>query len=371
MITLTDKLKDIYSRDFLLAFGRKVESAFLSFQNEKFIDSLLDYTWTSLSVRARSKKIAEKLGLFLPRNYEDALTVLFEIADSCIGFPYLFFPDFVSLYGQDEKDWELSMSALEKFTQYSSSEFAIRPFLLADSKRGINQMRIWAEHPNEHIRRLASEGCRPRLPWAESLAMYKKDPTPVISILKLLKEDSSLYVRKSVANNLNDISKDHPELILKVASDWIGKNSHTDWIIRRGCRTLVKESHPEALTLFGYKLNQASISSSVISINPTTLSISETSVIHYSLFIHQESTTRIRIEYGIDFVKSNGQTRRKKFHLSDKEIIGTTQFTGTRKHKWKNLTTRQHYPGIHQIVLLVNGLEIARSQLNLQALYNN
>ena len=112
--------------------------------------------------------------------------------------------------------------------RYSTAEFAVRPFIIKHEARMIAQMTAWTEHDNEHVRRLASEGCRPALPWGQALTSFKKDPSPVLQILERLKADPSLYVRKSVANNLNDISKTHPDLITELARDWYGKNEHTD-----------------------------------------------------------------------------------------------------------------------------------------------
>jgi len=359
------QLKDIYSKDFLLDFSKKVQSKYDKFNIDEFISEVMDDTWNDLVLRKRMYQISEKLGSFLPEQYEDALDILFTIADDCEGFPYLFFPEFVVIYGMDEIHWELSMKALEYFTQKSSSEFAIRSFLLRDPTRVMKQMTLWANHPNEHVRRLASEGCRPRLPWGESLPIFKKDPLPVLSVLELLKEDSSLYVRKSVANNLNDIAKDNPDMVLETAHRWIGNHKHTDWIIRHGCRTLIRKASPAAMALFGYERDTLNIRIASISIQPDTLAIGETSQIQYHVSLLQDKPVHIRIEYGIDFVKANGKTSRKSFLLSDKTVSGNADVDGTRTHDWSDLTTRRHYPGNHRIVLLVNGIEAAETMLHL------
>jgi 3-methyladenine DNA glycosylase AlkC len=365
-IKLPEQLKDIYSKEFLIEFSEKIKSVYPAFQTTDFIASIMNETWDKLTLKARFRMIAEKLGVFLPSKYEDALDILFSIADDCVGFPYLFFPDFVAVYGQEEKHWELSMSALENFTEKSSSEFAIRQFLLRDPKRVMNRMTAWATHPNEHVRRFASEGCRPRLPWGEALPIFKKDPTPVLNILELLKEDPSLYVRKSVANNLNDISKDNPNLVLETARRWKGKTPDTDWIIRHGCRSLIRNKHPEAMELFGYAKEAQITTHASIIVHPDVLTIGESCELQYELTIRQGEDAHIRMEYGIDFVKARGQVSRKAFLLSDKTVSGGTHLTGTRSHNWSNLTTRKHYPGEHPIVLLVNGQEVAHTVLTLQ-----
>jgi 3-methyladenine DNA glycosylase AlkC len=364
---LAEQLKDIYTETFLLDFGKKVQTAYRTFHTAGFIVSVMDETWDRLTLKARTRRIAERLGTFLPGEYEAALDILFAIADDCEGFPYLFFPDFVAVYGQEEKHWELSMRALEAFTHKSSSEFAIRPFLLRDPERVMQWMTAWARHPNEHVRRFASEGCRPRLPWGESLPMFKKDPAPVLSVLELLRGDPSLYVRKSVANNLNDIAKDNPDLVLETARRWIGKNSGTDWIVRQGCRTLIRNASPEAMELFGYAKETFLATRVSLSVQPAVLTIGEPCELQYTLDIREGEPVHIRIEYGIDFIKAKGKTSRKSFLLSDKTVSGGAHLTGTRTHTWSDMTTRRHYPGIHRIVLLVNGQETADTAVTLQA----
>ncbi len=366
---MAELLKDIYTKNFLLDFARKVQSAYSAFNVEAFIAAVIDETWDDLALKARTRRISEKLGTFLPNRFEDALDIMYAIADTCVGFPYLFFPDFVAVYGQAEEHWEHSMNALENFTQKSSSEFAIRHFLLHDPERVMRRMSIWAEHSNEHVRRFASEGCRPRLPWGEALPIFKKNPAPVLSILERLKEDPSIYVRKSVANNLNDIAKDNPTLVLETSRRWIGKNSETDWIIRQGCRTLIRKANPEAMELFGYACSTDEIlltTCASLSVQPSVITIGERCELQYSLDIREGEPVHVRIEYGIDFVKSKGYISRKSFLLSDKTVSGGAHLTGTRSHNWSDLTTRQHYSGDHHMVLLVNGQEVADTLLKLE-----
>jgi len=370
VIKLAEQLKNIYTKDFLLEFSEKIQSVYHDFDTVNFITSVMNETWERLALKARTRQISEKLGVFLPIRYEAALDILFEIANDCVGFPYLFFPDFVAVYGQEEKHWELSMRALENFTQKSSSEFAIRPFLLRDPERVMKRMTAWAKHPNEHVRRFASEGCRPRLPWGEALPVFKENPTPVLLVLELLKEDSSLYVRKSVANNLNDISKDNPDLVLKTAHRWTGENPDTDWIIRHGCRTLIRNANPEAMELLGYSKEPILTTHASILAQSTILTIGESCEFQYEVDIRQGGATHIRIEYGIDFVKAKGHISRKSFLLSDKTVSGGVHLTGTRLHNWSDITTRCHYPGDHRVVLLVNGQEVAHTVLKLQQLQN-
>jgi 3-methyladenine DNA glycosylase AlkC len=361
-------LKDIYNHDFIHQFGEKIHGVYKPFNADSFVARVMVDEWGDLTLKTRMRKITEVLGEFLPNQYEKSLDILFNIADTCIGFPYLIFPDFVALYGQENKQWELSMKALECFTQKSSSEFAIRPFIIKDPERTMKKMLIWAKSKNEHVRRLSSEGSRPRLPWGESIQLFKKNPAPVISILELLKNDPSLYVRKSVANNLNDISKDNPDEIIKIMKDWKGISKNTDWIIRRGSRTLIKKSDPRVLKFFNYKsITETSplITNSDLSVIPKKIRIGEKCKIDYNIDVSPETNLHLRIEYGIYFIKKNGSAVRKTFLISDKIIAGGAFISGTRTHSWANLSTRRHYPGNHQIVLIVNGTEVDKITVKL------
>ncbi|MDF2942215.1 MAG: putative alkylation repair enzyme [Herbinix sp.] len=365
---MSNALRDMYTIEFLQEFGKRVKTVYNDFDVEQFSASVIDTAWDDLPLKARILQIAETLGHFLPKDFTKALNILFAIDENCIGFPYLFFPNFVEVYGQKEEYWELSMTALERFTQRSSSEFAIRPFLLRDPERVMERMLSWAQHPNEHVRRLSSEGCRPRLPWGISLPIYKYNPQPVLAVLNYLKADSSLYVRKSVANNLNDIAKDNPDMVLRLARQWIGTNPNTDWILRQGCRTLIRKANPEAMELFGYvnfSESKTSYGNAILSIQPTELKIGEVCELQYSIDIIGKQPAHIRLEYGIDFIKSNGKSSRKLFLLTDKIVQGSTHLVGTRKHSFADLSTRRHYSGTHRIVLLINGEEAAQTEINI------
>lgn len=366
---MAEPLKEMYNGSFLQEFADKVKGAWTPFPAARFVAEVVANPWEELELKARIRKISSVLGAHLPEAYEEALAVLYAIDAACVGFPYLFFPDFVEVYGQEGRHFNLSMQALERFTGKSSSEFAVRPFLLRDPERMMRQMRIWAQSRDEHVRRLASEGCRPRLPWAQALPMFKRDPAPILPILEQLKADASLYVRKSVANNLNDIAKDNPTVVLDIAKDWLGSHAHTDWIVRHGCRTLIRKAEPRALELFGYAAADSSRELAVaeLAAAPDAVAIGGSCELAYQLRVREGEPVRIRIEYGIDFVKSGGRVSRKLFLLSDKTVAGGQTVRGVRQHRWANLSTRRHYSGLHRIVLLVNGRELAETSVMLEA----
>lgn len=366
---MAEPLKLMYTEDFIRQFAAKIRAVFPAFDESLFVSGVMGSGWDELELKARMRRISETLGRTLPQSFAEALDVLQRIDETCVGFPYLFFPDFVEVYGQREEDFERSLDALERFTSKSSSEFAIRPFLLRHPERTMARMRRWAASDSEHVRRLASEGCRPRLPWGQALPMFKQDPSAVLELLETLRADPSLYVRKSVANNLNDIAKDNPGRVRETARRWYGSDPLTDWIVRRGCRGLLRAADPEILALFGYaeEGEESLIEQASLSVSPDLIAIGENVELRYSLRIRSGEPLRIRLEYAVDFVKASGRTSRKLFQLSDRTWNGGETLSGSRLHRFADLTTRKHYPGVHRIVLLVNGREYAEDMLTLKA----
>jgi 3-methyladenine DNA glycosylase AlkC len=216
------------------------------------------------------------------------------------------------------------------------------------------QMYAWSKHENEHVRRLASEGCRPALPWAIGLVKYKEDPSPILPILEQLKTDPSAYVRKSVANNINDISKTHPDLVVKLAKEWYGKNERTDWILKHGCRTLLKKGNRDALAIFGLD-DVSSVDVYDFALGAASVSIGDD--IGFSFMISSKEAVKARLEYGIDYVKSGGKRSRKIFKISEVTLKENEKKPYTRKHSFADVSTRKHYPGTHSVTLIVNGIE--------------
>lgn len=364
---MAEPLKQMYSQHFLETFAAKVKEVHDSFEEKRFVEVVMANGWDEMELKARTRRIAETLGSFLPTAFPDALAVLYKVDRE--GLKYLFIPDFVEVYGQAAEDWEEAVEGLKRFTPYSTSEFAIRLFILREPNKMMSIMKEWALDEDEHVRRLASEGCRPRLPWGQSLPVFKKDPSLVLEILELLKADSSLYVRKSVANNLNDISKDHPDKVLELAKQWKSEgNEFTDWIVRRGCRTLVKQANPQALALFGYSdmiEGEPLIDGASLQVNPDKVSIGEASTLRFGFRVIAKEPVTLRVEYAIDFVKARGKTGKKAFLLSDKTFRAGAIVEAERIHRFADLSTRRHNPGVHHIRLLVNGVEVANTSLTL------
>ena len=353
---MPEPIKNRFNSETIRQLATDIQTIYHSFQIEEFLQSVITDNWDNLELKERIHQISKTLGAYLPSDFSSAISIIDDMVKNYQGELYGFwiFPTFVEIYGQDEKHWKISINALAKYTQYSTSEFAVRPFIINHEKVMMAQMYKWAEDENEHVRRLASEGCRPQLPWGQSLPKYKKDPTPILPILEQLKADPSLYVRKSVANNLNDISKTNPNIVVDLAQKWYGKNNNTNWVIKHGCRTLLKKGNRDVLAIFGYH-DITAIKVDNFKLVATAISLGEKII--FSFTIKANITTKIRLEYGIDYVKANGKRNRKIFQISETSLKENEQKTYSKNHAFIDLSTRKHYAGVHSITLIINGVE--------------
>ena len=223
---MSEPLKFMYNVQFFERLVPVLKEVIPRFEERKFVYSVFDTAWADLELKQRTRQVTRALHRTLPSEYPQAVEMVIAISnllrtkEKAQSYPFIFLPEYIELYGMDH--FSLSMKAIEESTKLVSAEFAIRPFIIRYPKETMATMLSWSKHPEASVRRLASEGCRPRLPWAMGLPDFKKDPGPILPILENLKNDSSEYVRRSVANNLNDIAKDHPDLALQIAKKWKG-----------------------------------------------------------------------------------------------------------------------------------------------------
>lgn len=357
---MAEPLKNIYSKAFIDELTTALKKVYPALDTNRFTKLIFNKSWPEKELKQRMRHIAEVLKQALPEKFNDAAEVIIQCIEELkktrkgeMYFEFMFFPDYIELYGID--DLETAINAMEKITQFTSAEFAVRPFLINYPERMHQQMYRWSTHPNAMVRRLSSEGFRPRLPWAIAVPHLKKDPAVILPVLETLKHDESETVRRSVANNLNDIAKYHPEVVLKIISAWSGKSKETDWIIRHGSRGLLKKGNTSALNHFGLteikgiKIEDFKTDKKKIKIGDS---------IQFSFALKVKQAVKLRIEYGIDYVKANGKTSRKIFKLSE-GFFKKGKHELKRNQSFKNLTTRKHYPGKHMIAILINGKEKA------------
>lgn len=219
----------------------------------------------------------------------------------------------------------------------------------------ISKMQEWSLHASHKVRRLTSEGSRPRLPWAMGIPYLKKDPSSILPILENLKQDNSEYVRRSVANSLNDIAKDHPQVVVDIAKKWSGLSSHTDAIIKHGSRTLLKQGHTAILKHYG--LDDDGILLGNFKLLSTVVKIGER--LHFSFTIKNENPgeRKVRLEYAVYYKKQNGLNTKKVYKISERQYLPGSEININRAQKFVLITTRKFHPGDHQVSIIINGSE--------------
>jgi len=322
------------------------------------LDGLDDLTLMQ-RVRRASEAIAQAT-----KDYDSALLLLVEAAPRLSkGFMSFIAPDYVGQYGRH--DFERSMAALKFFTPFGTSEFAVREFLRDDTPRALEIMKTWSLDCHAAVRRLASEGCRPRLPWSFRLAEIEASPELAAPILENLHNDSSLYVRRSVANHLNDITKTHPEWVLERVALWDSNNPQTRWIIRQALRTLIKQGNNKALAIMGADA-APEITAHEFSLSPAQLSLGESLTLFADLSSTSTSTQKLIVDYRLHYVRQNGTTSRKVFKLKELILAPGERIRFSRKQQIRDFTTRKHYPGKHQAELIMNGEVVASAFFELR-----
>ncbi|WP_428664239.1 DNA alkylation repair protein [Runella sp.] len=353
-------LKDIYSSAFYQKFAGTLTKTLPAFDTQRFMELIFDEDFDRKELKDRMRHTTRVLHHFLPVEFSEAAKLIEKIIEELRkensredSLAYIFFPDYIETYGLE--DYEHSVKAIEFVTQFVSCEFAVRPFLLKYGDAMMEQMMKWSRHENHKVRRLASEGSRPRLPWAMAIPALKKDPASCLLLLENLKNDPSEWVRRSVANHLNDISKDHPEMVLKVANTWKGHTKETDAIVKHACRTLLKQGHRDVLTL--YNLVSEHIRLENFTIQTPKITIGESLEFTLSVINENEEHHTVRLEYAVYYQKQNGQLSKKVFKISEREYAPGEKAVILRKQKFVPITTRKFYAGAHRLSVIINGEE--------------
>ncbi len=357
------------------AITRIAESLSLTvpgFQTAQFItqaDSGID----TLELKDRVRHIIAVLNEYLPADFEKTAAALIQLkanwipgdpTDNLRGFAAWPIIDYIGEYGIDHP--ETALKALKELTSLFSAEFAIRPFIITHFKTTIQTLEHWANDPDEHVRRLVSEGSRPRLPWGQQLPQFIADPAPVIQLLEKLKDDPSEYVRRSVANNLNDISKDHPEKVIAVCKQWKrGGGKNREWIIRHATRTLVKAGHPAIFGLLGYT-EKPKLELRNFTVTPAAIQLGESIEFQLKFQSTNSKPQTVVIDYAIHHMKANGKTSPKVFKFRTLDIAPNETVKLSKRHTIKPITTRKYYAGEHLLEILINGKTFSRAPFTLR-----
>ncbi|MDX2174790.1 MAG: DNA alkylation repair protein [Bacteroidota bacterium] len=347
-----EPLKEMFNKKFYVAFAHEFYKVDKNFNSDKFVKQVTK-NFEPLSLNERMRKTSQVLKNCLPQDYKKAIDIMFKvIPNTKKGYTNLIFPDFVGLYGHDDPN--TSLEALKFFTQFGSSEFAIREFLKRDFAKTIKVMNAWAKDKNHHVRRLASEGSRPRLPWSFKLDEVIKNPKSTQLILETLKEDKELYVKKSVANHLNDLSKDNSDYMLQLVSGWDKSNADTAWIVKHASRTLIKKGNTQSLAFFNFEKNPKLKLDNFKIINPK-IKLGDNLHFEFEITSEKIKPQKLVIDYSIHYRKSSGDLSPKVFKLKEFELKPREKIRITKKQLIKDFTTRKHFAGEHFLELQING----------------
>ncbi|MEV0458147.1 DNA alkylation repair protein [Catellatospora methionotrophica] len=316
-----------------------------------------------LALKQRVSTVSAQLATFLPQSFPHAAQVLREAVaatplDMWSGWPAT---DYIAVHGLEHPDDALA--ALAALTPHATAEFAIRPYLARHPERTLAQLHQWAADPDQHLRRLASEGSRPRLPWASRVPTLA-DPQVTLPLLDRLHDDPEPYVRRSVANHLNDITKDHPDVALATARRWSASGGEgTAWVVRHALRSLVKQGHPEALGLLGFD-HGVDVTVTDLSVTPDTLAIGGQVTIAFTLTA--DSGVRAAVDYVVHYAGARGPRAPKVFKLTTATLEPGLPRQVTRRHTFQHVSIRQLYPGPHRVDIQVNGRVLAGAEIVLR-----
>jgi len=372
-----EPFKNLFNEDVINGMGEQFALAWPDFDQVGFV-STANNNLDALELKQRSDQITGAMATYLPADFEKAATIMLaSLAPEdehdfrrrqagprgLSGWAVMPMANYVGIYGSEFFD--LSMHLFKEMTKRSSSEFGIRFLLLEEPERALSVLREWTSDPNKHVRRLVSEGTRPRLPWGMRLPAFVEDPTPLLPLLEALKDDDEEYVRRSVANNLNDIAKDHPDLVAKIAGAWL-KNASKDRqrLVKHACRTLIKQGHKGTLEALGFGPPRIDIKQMAI-LTPRVL-FGNSLEFELSLCSTTKQSQRLIIDYAIHHQKANGRTTAKVFKWKTITLEAQAIHFATRKHAIRKITTRTYYAGTHSVEILINGVSCGREDFELE-----
>lgn len=368
---MAEPLKNLISKDAVLRLGRELEEC-RSFPRREFVRHATRGL-EDKELKDRVLHVAAALRTTLDDSFPEAvrhivdslpppLPTTEELTSQFFYWPYC---TFVELYGDAPEDFDVSMQALHQLTQRFSAEFAIRPFLLREPERTFAVLEGWSTDPSPHVRRLCSEGSRPYLPWGQRLGFLVDDPSPTLPLLERLVDDPSLYVRRSVANHVNDLSRHAPELALELAARWWEADTDEHrWVVRHALRSLVKQGDARALEVLGYGPAQVSAE---LTASPDALAIGDATALAVDIESRSKKPQPLLVDYVVHFVKADGSARPKVFKWKEIELAQGAAVRLQKKHSFRQVSTRRHYPGVHRIEVQINGRAVAAAEVLVRA----
>ena len=343
-----------------------LSSAWSDFPRDAFLAYILPRI-ESLELMQRGQLIADAMRLHLPRNFAVAAPILMatlpvDRRPGLTGWSLLAFNQYIAALGLEHM--EIPLDLLKALTPHFTAEFGIRPFIHREQAKALAIIGQWVGDRNHHVRRLASEGTRPRLPWAMRLPALVGNPQPLLPVLTALIDDPEDYVRRSVANSLNDIAKDHPDLVTEfVGRHHKGASPERLWLLRHASRTLLKKGHATALANFGFARIDG------IEANLATQQVNFPGVLDFSASLSNatEQSQSLMFDYAIHHQKKDGTLSPKVFKAKSLTLAAGQSLTFERRHAFRPITTRVYHPGEHRLEILVNGTSLALETFTLAA----
>lgn len=373
---MAEPLKDLFDDRVARAIAGHVAAVWPAFDGAAFRGRAAD-GFDGLALMDRGRHVARALREHLPEAYPEALRILVASVDerppageregdgAGEASPFLYLPhvQFVEAFGGDHFD--ASMRALHGLTQRFTAEFSVRPFIERYEADALALLARWAQDPNHHVRRLVSEGTRPRLPWATRLRRFQEDPTPVLPLLETLRDDPSAYVRRSVANHLNDIGKDHPDVLIDVAARWsIDAGTERSSLIRHALRSLVKQGHPDALAVLGYG-DEAAVEVYDVTVEPGAVTKGGSVAIAFAVRSASPRRQRVLVDLRVHYVKANGSTAPKVYKLKAVDLPAGRSASFRKRLSMADRSTRTHHAGTHRLEALINGAAVPVGRFDL------
>lgn len=343
-----------------------VARAWGDFDCESFLAEILAQI-EELELMQRGHCIADALRRHLPEDFAAAAKILHRCLPAperpgLSGWALLSFNQYVAAHGRGHL--EPALDLLKALTSHFTGEFGIRPFIAEEQDTALATISGWVSDPNHHVRRLASEGTRPRLPWAMRLPALVRDPAPILPILEALIDDQEDYVRRSVANNLNDIAKDHPDLVADfVERHAQGASKERLWLLKHASRTLIKKGHGKALANFGFAA-LTDVKATLALASPRIAFPGELAFDLRLINAGPEIRT-VLVDYALHHQKKDGSLSPKVFKGKSVVLKPNETLTITRRHAFRPITTRVYHPGRHRLEILLNGASAASAEFEL------
>ncbi len=374
---MAEPFKNIFNTTLIEQSAKHLKRVWPAFDHKLFVQTA-NKGLDGLEMKGRAMQIASALEATLPPNFDRAAGIL----ESALAPPFTT-EDLAPMHTNTEglAGWviwstgefivrrgmaqpERAMKSLREMTMRFSTEYSIRPFIDQHSELAMKTLHQWSTDKNLHVRRLVSEGSRPRLPWGLQLKALITDPAPTLPLLRALQDDQSDYVRRSVANHLNDIAKDHPNLVAAWLDEHLpNASAERTALLRHATRTLVKDGHQRVLKAWG--VGKAFKGSAALTLDRQRVKVGEALELQVELRSTAKTSQKLVVDYAVHHVKANGSTSAKVFKGWKPTLEAGQTLVLNKSHSMKEITTRRYHAGVHAVEVLVNGTALAEARFAL------